>query len=115
MTSVPLLDQVGAGGVGYLWSVGEGDFEEELRHSVAPIPADKLTEVIQAANDEMELLDVSPLPPSGELQPDSNSIDSEDNFERDDYIYFEKEVLVALRCYTAFCGIQLSYICFFVG
>lgn len=86
------ISEVGAGGVGYLWSVGEGDFEEELRHSVAPIPADKLTEVIQAANDEMELLDVSPLPPSGELQPDSNSIDSEDNFERDDYIYFEKEV-----------------------
>jgi len=86
------ISEVGAGGVGYLWSVGEGDFEEELRHSVAPIPADKLAEVIQAANDEMEMLDVSPLPPSGELQPDSNSIDSEDNFERDDYIYFEKEV-----------------------
>ncbi|KAH7856246.1 hypothetical protein Vadar_034440 [Vaccinium darrowii] len=86
------ISEAGAGGVGYLWSVGEGDFEEELRHSVAPIPADKLTEVIQAANDEMEMLDVSPLPPSGELQPDSNSIDSEDNFERDDYIYFEKEV-----------------------
>ncbi|KAF7149037.1 hypothetical protein RHSIM_Rhsim03G0245100 [Rhododendron simsii] len=89
------ISEVGAGGVGYLWSVGEGDFEEELRHSVAPIPADKLAEIIQAANDEMEMSaqDGNTLPPSGELQPDSNSFNSEDNIEdRDDHIFFEKEV-----------------------
>ncbi|XP_058206789.1 uncharacterized protein LOC131320191 [Rhododendron vialii] len=89
------ISEVGAGGVGYLWSVGEGDFEEELRHSVAPIPADKLAEIIEVANDEMEMSaqDGNTLPPSGELQPDSNSFNSEDNIEdRDDYIFFEKEV-----------------------
>ncbi|KAL7239292.1 hypothetical protein ACSBR2_005237 [Camellia fascicularis] len=88
--------EVGAGGVGFIWSVGEGGYEEELRHSVAPIPADKLAEIIQAANDDVEMSaqDGNLLPPSGELQPDSNSIGSEDNIEdmRDDYIYFEKEV-----------------------
>ncbi|PSS24876.1 Translation initiation factor eIF-2B subunit epsilon like [Actinidia chinensis var. chinensis] len=90
------VSEVGSGGVGYMWSVGEGDYEEELRHSVAPIPADKLAEVIQAAIDDMEMSaqDGNLLPPSGELQADSNSIYSEDNIDdiRDDYIYFEKEV-----------------------
>ncbi|KAF5946068.1 hypothetical protein HYC85_016296 [Camellia sinensis] len=91
-----IINQVGAGGVGFIWSVGEGGYEEELRHSVAPIPADKLAEIIQAANDDIEMSaqDGNLLPASGELQPDSNSIGSEDNIEdmRDDYIYFEKEV-----------------------
>ncbi|GFY92016.1 trimeric LpxA-like enzyme [Actinidia rufa] len=90
------VSEVGSGGVGYMWSVGEGDYEEELRHSVAPIPADKLAEVMQAAIDDMEMSaqDGNLLPPSGELQADSNSIYSEDNIDdiRDDYIYFEKEV-----------------------
>ncbi|XAR52501.1 hypothetical protein NMG60_11020619 [Bertholletia excelsa] len=88
--------EVGAGGVGFIWSMTEGSYGEELRHSVAPIPADRLAEFIQAANDDMEMSaqDGTLLPPSGELQPDSNSIYSEDNIEdsRDDYIYFEKEV-----------------------
>ncbi|KAL6989544.1 hypothetical protein U1Q18_015295 [Sarracenia purpurea var. burkii] len=89
------ISEVGAGGVGYIWSVGEGDYEEELMHSVAPIPADKLAEFIQAANDDLEMLAQygNLLPPSGELQPDSNSNCSEDNIEdiREDFD-FEKEV-----------------------
>ncbi|XP_052190003.1 uncharacterized protein LOC127799817 isoform X2 [Diospyros lotus] len=88
--------EVGTGGVGYIWSVVEGSYEEELRHSVAPIPADKLAELIPAANDEVDVLmqDGNLLPLSGELQPESNSVYSDDNIEdtRDDYIYFEKEV-----------------------
>ena len=94
LTPVLLINQVGSGGVGYMWPVSEGDYEEELRHSVAPIPADKLAEVIQAAIDDMEMSaqDGNLLPPSGELQADSNSIYSEDNIDdiRDDYIYFDK-------------------------
>lgn len=44
---------------------------------------------------EMSAQDGNTLPPSGELQPDSNSFNSEDNIEdRDDSIFFEKEVLL---------------------
>ncbi|GMH10355.1 hypothetical protein Nepgr_012196 [Nepenthes gracilis] len=87
--------EVGNGGVGYIWSVCEGGREEEWRHSVAPIPAEKLAEITQATEDDLELShqDGNILPPSGELM--TNSIDSEDdNHEdsRDDSIYFEKEV-----------------------
>lgn len=88
--------EVGAGGVGYIWSIAEGGFEDEFRHSVAPIPSDRLAEVMQAAIDDLDISaeDSGLLPPSGELQPDTNSIDSENVTEdpRDDYIDFEKEV-----------------------
>ncbi|KAF3968848.1 hypothetical protein ACB098_03G050900 [Castanea mollissima] len=85
--------ELGPGGVGYIWSICEGSHEEEWRHSIAPIPADKLAEAMQNTDDDLELLtqDGSVLPPSGELKPDSNySDDNEDP--RDDSIYFEKEV-----------------------
>uniref|UniRef100_A0A5B6ZZC6 Translation initiation factor eIF2B subunit epsilon n=1 Tax=Davidia involucrata TaxID=16924 RepID=A0A5B6ZZC6_DAVIN len=87
--------EVGTGGVGYIWSLSEGGHEEEWRHSVAPIPADKLAAVIQAMNDDLEISDGNALPPSGELKPDSISNDSDnDDVEdiRDDSVYFEKEV-----------------------
>ncbi|KAL0005735.1 hypothetical protein SO802_013296 [Lithocarpus litseifolius] len=85
--------ELGTGGVGYIWSICEGSHEEEWRHSIAPIPADKLAEAMQTTDDDLELLtqDGSVLPPSGELKPDSNySDDNEDP--RDDSLYFEKEV-----------------------
>lgn len=85
--------ELGTGGVGYIWSICEGSHEEEWRHSIAPIPADKLAEAMQTTDDDLELLtqDGSVLPPSGELKPDSNySDDNEDP--RDVSIYFEKEV-----------------------
>ncbi|KAA8536938.1 hypothetical protein F0562_029416 [Nyssa sinensis] len=87
--------EVGTGGVGYIWSLIEGGHEEEWRHSVAPIPADKLAEVIQAMNDDLEISDASVLPPSGELKPDSVSNDTDNDdveYIRDDSVYFEKEV-----------------------
>ncbi|GAB4835382.1 hypothetical protein Ancab_000292 [Ancistrocladus abbreviatus] len=87
--------EVGAGGAGYIWSVCEGGREEEWRHSVAPIPADKVTEITKAVEDDLELSfqDGGILPPSGELV--ASNVDSEDdNHEdpRDDSVYFEKEV-----------------------
>lgn len=86
--------QLGSGGVGHIWSFSEGGYDEELRHSVAPIPADKLAELIQAIDDDLELTqDGSILPPSGELKPDSNYSEDDDiEDSRDESIYFEKEV-----------------------
>lgn len=86
--------QLGSGGVGHIWSFSEGGYDEELRHSVAPIPADKLAELIQAIDDDLELTqDGSILPPSGELKPDSNYSEDDDNEDsRDESIFFEKEV-----------------------
>ncbi|KAL2528095.1 Trimeric LpxA-like enzyme [Forsythia ovata] len=87
------VSEVGNGGVGFIWSHGEGGHEEEWRHSVAPIPADRLVEIIKTATDELEISnrDGNVLPPSGELEPDSVDNDSDEDV-RDDYAYFEKEV-----------------------
>ncbi|KAL2504619.1 Trimeric LpxA-like enzyme [Abeliophyllum distichum] len=87
------VSEVGNGGVGFIWSLGEGGHEEEWRHSVAPIPADRLVEISKTATDELEISnrDGNVLPPSGELEPDSVDNDSDEDI-RDDYAYFEKEV-----------------------
>lgn len=93
--------QLGKGGLGYVWSICEGSVEEEWRHSVAPIPADKLEKVLhKAPDDEVELTqDANVLPPSGELKSDSYISDGDDNeSSRDDSIHFEKEV----RCCFVF-------------
>lgn len=94
--TVTVIDQLGIGGAGYIWSICEGGHDEEWRHSVAPIPADKLAEAADAADNDLELTqDVSALPPSGELKPDSNDSDYDDNEDaRDELIYFEKEVKI---------------------
>lgn len=86
--------QLGSGGIGHIWPFSEGGYDEELRHSVAPIPADKLAELIQAIDDDLELTqDGSILPPSGELKRDSNYSEDDDiEDSRDESIYFEKEV-----------------------
>lgn len=83
-----MVNQLGYGGVGYIWSICEGSHEEEWRHSVAPIPADKLAEITQVIEDDLELVSQDSNPPasSGELKPDVQ-INSED-----DAAYFEKEV-----------------------
>ena len=77
-----------------LWSICEGGYDEEWRHSVAPIPADKLAEALHAIDDDLDFAqDGSFLPPSGELKPDSNYSEDDDIEDaRDDAIYFEKEV-----------------------
>lgn len=89
--------EVGVSGAGYIWSVCEGGLEEEWRHSVAPIPADKLAEFSLNVHAELDLTnqDGSILPASGELMPDSGSVVSDydvDEVFKGDYAYFEKEV-----------------------
>ncbi|KAG9144862.1 hypothetical protein Leryth_018985 [Lithospermum erythrorhizon] len=87
--------EVGCGGVGFIWSIPEENLEEEWRHSVAPIPPEKLAEIIQRTSDELDInQDGSILPPSGELDPVSISDASSDVDDiKDDYADFEKEVV----------------------
>ncbi|KAM1752575.1 hypothetical protein ACFX11_010541 [Malus domestica] len=85
--------ELGTGGAGYVWSICEGGHDEEWRHSVAPIPADKLLEAIHAADDDLEhVQDGSSLPPSGELKPDSNDSEGDDVVSIEDSADFEREV-----------------------
>lgn len=87
--------EVGAGGIGFIWPICEGGQEEEWRHSVAPISPDKISKIILAMEDELDIQDSNRLPFSGELKVDSNSNYSEDddNYDsKDDIDYFEKEV-----------------------
>ena len=101
------IDQLGTGGVGYVWPKCEGGHEEEWRHSVAPIPADKISEALKTMEDDLELThDGSILPPSGELKPDSDDDDNEDS--RDDFNFFEKEVRILTCKFSsdAFCRCQ---------
>ncbi|KAK9137922.1 hypothetical protein Sjap_008516 [Stephania japonica] len=91
------VSEVGISGVGYIWSACEAGHEEEWRHSVAPIPQDKLEEVVRAALAELDLVtqESSQLPASGELKPGSetaNSLDGENEEAKDDSIDFEREV-----------------------
>ncbi|XP_042020766.1 translation initiation factor eIF-2B subunit epsilon-like isoform X2 [Salvia splendens] len=79
------------GGAGFIWSFGEKGLEEEWRHSVAPISADRLLEIIKSATDELDTSNEESniLPPSGELGLDSGN-ESDDG--RDDHAHFEREV-----------------------
>lgn len=85
--------QLGTGGVGYIY----GRHEEEWRHSVAPIPADRLAEITHAIDDDQEFVtqDGTALSASGELMSDTNTNASEGDIRedsKDDFLYFEKEV-----------------------
>ncbi|CAJ1960974.1 unnamed protein product [Sphenostylis stenocarpa] len=86
--------ELGMGGAGHVWSTCESGHEEEWRHSVAPIPKDKIMEAIKTMEDDLGFIhDDSFLPPSGELIPNSNDSDDDDHEDsRDDSYYFEKEV-----------------------
>lgn len=91
---VSVVDQLGPGGVGYIWLFSEGSHDEEWRHSVAPIPAEKLAEATEAMDDELELApNGSILPPSENLKLDYSEEDDIEDF-RDESIDFEKEVKV---------------------
>lgn len=89
-----IIDQLGTGGAGYIWSISEGGYDDEWRHSVAPIPAEKLVELTRASDDELDLAQYGrALPTSGELKLDSNDSEDDDSEDiRDESIYFEKEV-----------------------
>ncbi|KFK36401.1 hypothetical protein AALP_AA4G119500 [Arabis alpina] len=79
---------LGPDGAGYIWEVCEGAHDEEWKHSVAPIPEDKLAEITQAMDDD-DIDDESAVPNSGELKSDADSITTDVNDPIDD---FEREV-----------------------
>ncbi|KAL0740495.1 hypothetical protein Bca4012_082008 [Brassica carinata] len=83
--------ELGPDGAGYIWEVCEGVHDEEWKHSVAPIPKDKLAEITQAMDDD-DLEDESVVPTSGELKSDADSINTDVNDPGDEYGYFEREV-----------------------
>ncbi|KAG6468301.1 hypothetical protein ZIOFF_072927 [Zingiber officinale] len=88
--------EVGIAGVGYIWSTYEGEHEEEWRHSIAPIPEAKLTELSHAYHEEPDVSYqfVNNTPVSGELQLDSEStgFDDGDGGDYVDSTDFDKEV-----------------------
>ncbi|CAO2837518.1 unnamed protein product [Amaranthus hypochondriacus] len=83
--------EVGAGGAGYIWSPCEGR-KEEWRHSVAPIPADKLAD-LQKAYDDLDLtnLDVNPTP-NLDITSDPDTEDPMDDFEKEVEATFQRAV-----------------------
>ncbi|KAG1361504.1 hypothetical protein COCNU_09G009670 [Cocos nucifera] len=96
---VILSFKVDISGVGYIWSTTEGGHEEEWRHSIAPIPAEKLMEFSLSAHTDLGLSnqDVNSLPASGELQLDSESTGFDDGEDYKDSADFEKEIEVLLK------------------
>ncbi|CAH8357971.1 unnamed protein product [Eruca vesicaria subsp. sativa] len=83
--------ELGPDGVGYIWEVCEGAHDEEWKHSVAPIPEDKLAEIIQAMEDDDTEDEIVPRK-SEELKSDVDSVNTDVNDPGDDYGYFEREV-----------------------
>ncbi|GER55176.1 translation initiation factor eIF-2B subunit epsilon [Striga asiatica] len=91
-SQIKAASEVGNGGVGHIWSAGEGGFAEEWRHSVAPITSERLVEILEKATEELEIANENGniIPHSEELEPDS--VNDSDEDVRDDTALFEKEV-----------------------
>ncbi|CAH9100799.1 unnamed protein product [Cuscuta epithymum] len=93
--------QVGDGAFGYIWSISESELEDDWKHSVAPIPADKLVGITHNLIDELDVSNQegNALPTSGELEPDSDTDGSIDEAEdiRNESMFFEKEVEATFR------------------
>lgn len=83
-------DEVGETGAGYRWSNRDGSQEEDWRHSVAPIPADKIRELVSAEEEgEIEEADNDfgaaardSIAGTG-VEGDEETEDDEDDFEKE--------------------------------
>ncbi|KAI4301870.1 hypothetical protein L6164_035108 [Bauhinia variegata] len=85
------VSELGMGGVGYVWENCEGH-EEEWKHSVAPIPENKIFEAIKLMEEEDDLEKTDGdhiLPRPEDLKDDLDDDEDDDNA---DSLYFEKEV-----------------------
>nr|XP_043607455.1 translation initiation factor eIF-2B subunit epsilon [Erigeron canadensis] len=81
--------EMGNGGRGFIWSISEAG-HEEWRHSVAPIPAEKLIELTQAFNDDLDIaVQDDPLVPLSDGRDSGTESDDDIKDEAQD---FEKEV-----------------------
>lgn len=92
-------DEATISGQGYIWSTCEGGIDDEWRYSVAPIPEEKLLEFTLnvSACPDIANEDPSTIPTSGELHPDSESIDPDDIDGEYGDADFEKEVEATFR------------------
>lgn len=82
---------------------------------MAPITEDKILEAVKAMENELELIhDGNTLPPSGELIPNSNDSDDDNDDLRDD---FDKEVsfLTSKLALIASCRYQFFNCLLFAG
>ncbi|CAN0920557.1 Probable translation initiation factor eIF-2B subunit epsilon [Linum grandiflorum] len=87
--------QLGPGGAGYVWSICDGGYDDEWRHSVAPIPAEKLSKALLAIDEDLETLNVDDSAPTAPEELESGTSGNEsDNMDEpnDDYLDFENEV-----------------------
>lgn len=91
------VSEVGVSGAGHKWSVVEGKEEEEWRHSIAIIPAEKIQELVLKDKIDYEdtMLDIGAGKTSS--KPDSESVD--DDCEKPDKLAddFDKEVEATFR------------------
>ncbi|KAG9445788.1 hypothetical protein H6P81_011916 [Aristolochia fimbriata] len=105
--------EVGASGLGYIWSISDMGHGEEWKHSIAPVSAGKLSEFVDRLHADLDLSaqEVGTLPASGELKPDS-VIDSDDDTNEEfkgDYGSFEKEVEATFQR-AVHEGVQLEHV-----
>ena len=80
--------ELGPDGAGYIWEICDSAHDEEWKHSVVPIPMDKLADITGAMDDD-DIEDDIVVPPSGELKSDTDIINTDAN---DSYGDFEREV-----------------------
>ncbi|XP_076893546.1 uncharacterized protein LOC143545562 [Bidens hawaiensis] len=80
--------EIGVGGRGFIWSMSEGDYEDEWRHSVAPIPESKLIELTQTVFDSLKVNDQDDSVFAINEQESGNESDDENQGED----IFEKEI-----------------------
>ncbi|KAL2622317.1 hypothetical protein R1flu_002522 [Riccia fluitans] len=87
--------EVGVGGAGCKWSTGQDD---EWRHSVAPIPAERVREIV-AREEEAELEDAARdmITSSRNDNVAEQLDDDEEADEEDDSLFFDKEVEAFFR------------------
>lgn len=89
--------EVGVTGAGYKWSLGESNQEEEWRHSISPIPYEKIQELILNKRFDFDdtAFDIGMVQTPGESKPDSEIADDES--EKPETAYFNKEVEETFR------------------
>ncbi|CAM6040484.1 unnamed protein product [Sphagnum compactum] len=100
--------EVGETGAGYRWAVRDGGQEEEWRHSVAPIPPEKIQEIV-AANREHDVEEVDhDIRALGGRDSLEEEEDEDEEEEEDD---FEKEVAETfLRAARGVSGVQQEHV-----
>ncbi|KAG0601733.1 hypothetical protein M758_11G136100 [Ceratodon purpureus] len=104
-------DEVGETGAGYRWSIRDGTQEEDWRHSVAPIPAEKIRELVAAEEEgETEEAD-NDIGAAARDTPAGPGVEDEEELSGDEDDDFEKEVEgTFLRLAEGVSGVQQEHV-----